>query len=161
LKLSDYLGPRSARKVRLLKSSSSVGPDRHVLKARHLASFNGRLERFEAFFDFSDFLSDQFGLAGRDARAQRPSAGRNRERKPETPQKSKNNCTISALDSALTRYYCVLLINRSRGNHLLELIGNGRGGIRTHGTVTRTPDFESGAFDQLSHPSICESGFAR
>jgi hypothetical protein len=29
----------------------------------------------------------------------------------------------------------------------------GRGGIRTHGTVTRTPDFESGAFDQLSHPS--------
>ena len=30
----------------------------------------------------------------------------------------------------------------------------GRGGIRTHGTVTRTPDFESGAFDQLSHPSV-------
>jgi hypothetical protein len=30
----------------------------------------------------------------------------------------------------------------------------GRGGIRTHGTVTRTPDFESGAFDQLSHPSF-------
>jgi hypothetical protein len=24
---------------------------------------------------------------------------------------------------------------------------NGRGGIRTHGTVTRTPDFESGTFD--------------
>ena len=23
----------------------------------------------------------------------------------------------------------------------------GRGGIRTHGTVTRTPDFESGAFN--------------
>ena len=31
---------------------------------------------------------------------------------------------------------------------------SGRGGIRTHGTVTRTPDFESGAFDQLSHPSV-------
>jgi hypothetical protein len=30
----------------------------------------------------------------------------------------------------------------------------GRGGIRTHGTVARTPDFESGAFDQLSHPSV-------
>jgi hypothetical protein len=30
----------------------------------------------------------------------------------------------------------------------------GRGGIRTHGTIARTPDFESGAFDQLSHPSI-------
>jgi hypothetical protein len=29
----------------------------------------------------------------------------------------------------------------------------GRGGIRTHGTIARTPDFESGAFDQLSHPS--------
>ena len=25
--------------------------------------------------------------------------------------------------------------------------GGGRGGIRTHGTVTRTPDFESGAFN--------------
>ena len=29
----------------------------------------------------------------------------------------------------------------------------GRRGIRTPGTVTRTPDFESGALDQLSHPS--------
>jgi hypothetical protein len=44
----------------------------------------------------------------------------------------------------------------------LSLLQRGRGGIRTHGTVTRTPDFESGAFDQLSHPSIAsKSGFGR
>jgi hypothetical protein len=30
----------------------------------------------------------------------------------------------------------------------------GRGGIRTHGRIAPTPDFESGAFDQLSHPSV-------
>ena len=30
----------------------------------------------------------------------------------------------------------------------------GRGGIRTLGTVTRTPDFESGTLNQLSHPSF-------
>lgn len=29
----------------------------------------------------------------------------------------------------------------------------GRGGIRTPDAVTRTPDFESGTFNQLSHPS--------
>jgi hypothetical protein len=29
----------------------------------------------------------------------------------------------------------------------LRLAGGGEGGIRTHGTVTRTPDFESGTFD--------------
>ena len=34
-----------------------------------------------------------------------------------------------------------------------ELAG-GRGGIRTHGNIAATPDFESGAFDQLSHPSV-------
>jgi hypothetical protein len=35
------------------------------------------------------------------------------------------------------------------------LFSSGRGGIRTHGPASGTPDFESGAFDQLSHPSTC------
>jgi hypothetical protein len=36
--------------------------------------------------------------------------------------------------------------NLSEGSTRLCRFG-GRGGIRTHGTVTRTPDFESGAFN--------------
>jgi hypothetical protein len=39
-------------------------------------------------------------------------------------------------------------------NHVSRCCCGGRGGIRTHGSIAATPDFESGAFDQLSHPSI-------
>ena len=40
----------------------------------------------------------------------------------------------------------------SRGSHVKDLVGRGllrggEGGIRTHGTVSRTPDFKSGSFD--------------
>ena len=41
-----------------------------------------------------------------------------------------------------------------------SLTSFGRGGIRTHGSITRSPDFESGAFDQLSHPSKLSQFFA-
>ena len=30
----------------------------------------------------------------------------------------------------------------------------GRSGIRTHGTLTRTPVFKTGALNQLDHPSM-------
>ena len=42
------------------------------------------------------------------------------------------------------------------------LIIGGRGGIRTHGTVARTPDFESGAFNHSATlPACVGHGFAR
>src|SRR5581483_258256 len=42
-----------------------------------------------------------------------------------------------------------------------SLESGGEGGIRTHGTLTRTPDFESGTFDHsATSPKRCE-GLAR
>jgi hypothetical protein len=41
------------------------------------------------------------------------------------------------------------------------LKNGGGGGIRTHGIVADTPDFKSGALDQLDHPSAEMSDLAK
>jgi hypothetical protein len=52
---------------------------------------------------------------------------------------------------------CGFLIGPQAGQDIgLPEFCGGRGGIRTHGPASGTPDFESGAFDQLSHPSTGE-----
>ena len=39
----------------------------------------------------------------------------------------------------------------------LSLCAGGEGGIRTHGDIATTPDFESGTFDHSATSPVCRS----
>lgn len=51
-------------------------------------------------------------------------------------------------------------VRKCRRINLLNRINGGEGGIRTPGTVTRTPHFECGAIDQLCHLSATRALYA-
>ena len=51
--------------------------------------------------------------------------------------------------------------NEKRPTYRLAVFHGGERGIRTLGTIASTHDFESCAFDQLSHLSVCDMRVAR